>query len=268
MTTANFTTDPEIIKTVPKVDLCACQVPLPFEFSMAYQPIWDARDQRVFAYEALVRGTKGESAGQILSQVTVKNKYAFDQACRVTAIRLATQLGVCEDTFLSINFLPNAIYDPETCIRATLEAAQTYNFPHNRILFEMTEHESMDDTSHFKTIVEAYQRLGFTTAIDDFGQGYSGLHLLSNFQPNIIKIDMELVQGCSKSDIKRGILEGIVVMAERLGIDLIAEGIEDWADMETLVGLGIRYHQGFRLARPGFETLPEVDTSEAAILKG
>lgn len=268
MTTANFTTDSEIIKTVPKVELCACQVPLPFEFTMAYQPIWDALEQRVFAYEALVRGTGGESAGQILSQVTTKNKYAFDQACRVTAIRLATELGIKSDAFLSINFLPNAIYDPETCIRATLAAARKYHFPHNRILFEMTEHESMDDTSHFKTIVEAYQRLGFTTAIDDFGQGYSGLHLLANFQPNIIKIDMELVQGCARSKIKQGILEGIVLMADRLGVDLIAEGIEEWADMETLVGLGIRYHQGFRLARPGFERLPDVDTSGATTLKG
>lgn len=254
----NFTTDPDIIKTVPKVDVCACQVDLPFEFTMAFQPIWDHQEQRIFAQEALVRGANGEGAGHILGQVTRKNKYAFDQACRVTAIKLATELGLSADCFLSINFLPNAIYDPETCIRATLEAARTYNFPHNRIMFEMTEHESMEDTSHFKTIIEAYQRLGFTTAIDDFGQGFAGLHLLSNFQPNIIKLDMELVQGVSVSPVKHAIVEGVVLMADRLGIDLIAEGIEQLEDMKTLIGMGVRYHQGFALARPGFETLPMV----------
>ena len=266
MQAANFTQDPDIIKTIPKVDICACQVPLPFEFSMAFQPIWDHQEQRVFAYEALARGTNGEGAGTILSQVTPKIKYAFDQASRVTAIRLASQLSFPEHAYLSINFLPNAIYDPETCIRATLQAARFHDFPHNRIMFEMTEHENMDDTSHFKAIIEAYKRLGFTTAIDDFGQGFSGLHLLANFQPDIIKIDMDLVQDIARDPVKQAIVEGVVVMARRLGLELIAEGIEQIEDLRLLVDLGVRYHQGFLLARPGFETLPEVDTSVLAQL--
>ena len=262
---AHFTTDPNIIATVPKVELCACQIDLPFEFTMAFQPIWDHQEKTIFAQEALVRGSKGEGAGHILSQVTRKNKYAFDQACRVTAIRLATELKLQKDCFLSINFLPNAIYDPDTCIRATLEAARTYNFPHEQIMFEMTEHESMDDTSHFKTIIEAYQRLGFTTAIDDFGQGFAGLHLLANFQPNIIKLDMELVQGVSINPVKRAIVEGVILMAKRLDIDLIAEGIEQLEDMRVLVDMGVRYHQGYALARPGFETLPDVSDAAKAV---
>ncbi|MCH8551492.1 MAG: EAL domain-containing protein [Natronospirillum sp.] len=261
MTEANFTRDPEIIKTVPNVDICACQVPLPFEFSMAFQPIWDHKLQRVFAYEALARGVNGEGAGTILSQVTQKIKYAFDQASRVTAIRLATELGMPDGAYLSINFLPNAIYDPETCIRATLDAARLYDFPHNRIMFEMTEHESMGDTSHFKTIIEAYQRLGFTTAIDDFGEGYSGLNLLSNFQPDIIKIDMHLVQGIARDPVKRAIVRGITVMALDLGIDLVAEGVERKEDFRELADMGVRYFQGYLLARPGFQAMPEVDLS-------
>lgn len=266
MQVANFTRDPEIIKKVPKVDICACQVPLPFEFSMAFQPIWDHQLQRIHAYEALVRGTRGEGAGSILGQVTRKNKYGFDQASRVTAIRMASQLKLPEHAFLSINFLPNAIYDPETCIRATLEAARAHDFPHDRIMFEMTEHESMEDTSHFRAIIEAYQRLGFTTAIDDFGQGYSGLHLLANFQPDIIKIDMDLVQGIARDPVRQAIVEGIVVMAQRLGVELIAEGIEQIEDMRLLVKLGVRFHQGYLLARPGFEMLPEVDAEILAKL--
>lgn len=230
---------------------------------MAFQPIWDHKTHTIFAQEALVRGVHGEGAPAILNQVTQKNKYAFDQACRVTAIRLATTLALPKGCFLSINFLPNAIYDPDTCIRATLEAARTYNFPHDQIMFEMTEHESMEDTSHFKTIIEAYQRLGFTTAIDDFGQGYSGLHLLANFQPDMIKIDMELVQGIANDRVKQAIVEGIVVIATRLNVDLIAEGIEQKADMVMLADMGVRYFQGFFLARPAFETLPDI--ADAAI---
>ncbi|MFC3851764.1 EAL domain-containing protein [Salinispirillum marinum] len=254
----NFTKDPEIIARVPHVDVCACQVGLPFEFTMAFQPIWDWRAQKVFAYEALVRGKDGCGAGAILSQVTAKNKYAFDQACRVTAIRLAAELAMPKDCFLSINFLPNAIYDPNTCIRATLEAAEQYQFPYKQIMFEMTEQEGLSDNSHLTNIVEAYQKLGFITAIDDFGQGYSGLHLLSQFQPDVLKIDMDLVQGIATDPVKHAIVEGIVLMCNRLNIQLIAEGIETVDDMKTLMDLGIPYLQGYLLARPEIETLPEI----------
>lgn len=254
----NFTTDPDIIARVPHVDVCACQKPLPFEFTMAFQPIWDWQNQKVFAYEALVRGKDGAGAGAILSKVTMANKYAFDQACRVTAIRLVSELCMDTDTYLSINFLPNAIYDPDTCIRATLEAAQQFGFPHKQIMFEMTEQEGLADNSHLKTIVEAYQRLGFITAIDDFGQGYSGLNLLSEFQPDVLKIDMNLVQGIAQDRVKQAIVEGTVLMAERLNIRLIAEGIETSADMRTLMDMGVPYLQGYLLARPEIERLPKV----------
>lgn len=254
----NFTTDPNIIARVPHVDVCACQKPLPFEFTMAFQPIWDWENKRVFAYEALVRGKDGAGAGAILSKVTTANKYAFDQACRVTAIRLVAELCMSTETYISINFLPNAIYDPDTCIRATLEAAEQFGFPHNQIMFEMTEQEGLADNAHLKTIVEAYQRLGFITAIDDFGQGYSGLHLLSQFQPDVLKIDMDLVQGIAHDPIRQAIVEGIVVMTKRMNVKVIAEGIETVEDMRMLMEMGIPYLQGYLLARPEIEVLPTV----------
>lgn len=112
---------------------------LSFDFTMAFQPIVNVSGGFVFAQEALVRGTQGESAAAILSQVNDENRYRFDQACRVKAIRLASELGIA--SYLSINFLPHAIYRPESCIRTTLEAASTYNFSTGRIIFEMTEAE-------------------------------------------------------------------------------------------------------------------------------
>lgn len=92
------------------------------DITMAFQPILDVRNKRMFAYEALLRGAEGEGAGVILSQVTDANRYAFDQKCRVTAIELATALDLAEhDAYLSINFLPNAVYEPKACIKLTLE---------------------------------------------------------------------------------------------------------------------------------------------------
>ncbi len=89
-----------------------------FPFTMAFQPIVDVQHQRIDAYEALVRGPNGEGAGYVLSKVNDRNRYAFDQACRTKAIDLAARLGItCR---LNINFLPNAVYEPKACIRATL----------------------------------------------------------------------------------------------------------------------------------------------------
>lgn len=115
----------------------------------------------------------------MLSRVNADNRYRFDQACRVKAIKVAAELGMT--TALSINFLPNAVYRPELCIRTTLEASEQFDFPVSRIIFEITEGEKVEDHSHLREIIQHYKSRGFRTAIDDFGAGYSGLHLLAEF---------------------------------------------------------------------------------------
>lgn len=231
---------------------------LDFQFTMAFQPIMDLRTQRPWAYEALVRGVNGESAGSILNKVNEGNRYRFDQACRVKAIELAAGLGLLDipDCRLSINFLPNAVYRAETCIRATLEAARSCNFPAQRLMFEVTEGERVEDPAHLKSIFAEYERQGFTTAIDDFGSGYSGLNLLATFQPNVLKVDMALTRGIDQDPVRSAIVEGVVLVAGRLGITLVAEGIETEGERDALLGLGIVLQQGYLFARPAVEALP------------
>lgn len=234
---------------------CAeCRNPeaLGFDFTMAFQLIVDVEQRRPFAYEALVRGCNGESAGEILGRVNDSNRYRFDQACRVKAIEQAAALGLHEipDCLLSINFLPNAVYRPETCIRATLEAAERFDFPRERLMFEVTEGEQIHDTAHLKRIFAEYGRQGFTTAIDDFGAGYSGLNLLAEFQPHVLKLDMALTRGIDQDPVRQAIVAGIVLVAQRLGIRIIAEGIESAGERDALVELGIRYMQGYLFSRP------------------
>ncbi|MFN3492374.1 MAG: hypothetical protein ACK40V_09165 [Anaerolineales bacterium] len=112
---------------------CAAGAGLGFDFSMAFQPIVDTTYRTIFSYEALVRGPNNEPASWALSQVHERNRYRFDQACRVKAIKTASELGM--QTFLNINFLPNAVYQPETCIRTTLKAAKEYRFAVEKIIF-------------------------------------------------------------------------------------------------------------------------------------
>ena len=124
-------------------DACGNAERVGFSFEFAYQPIVDVQTHQVFAHEALVRGPQGEGAASVLAQVNELNRYRFDQACRVKAIKGAKELGMTEH--LSINFLPNAIYKPELCIRTTLEAARVNGFPLDCIIFEVTEGERIED---------------------------------------------------------------------------------------------------------------------------
>ncbi|MDP1874905.1 EAL domain-containing protein [Phenylobacterium sp.] len=235
---------------------------LDFDFSMAFQPIMDMETGQPFAYEALVRGPAGESAWSVLSQVTEENRYAFDQQCRVKAIETAVRAGLLDGPArLSINFLPNAVYSPKACIRLTLATASAVALPSERLIFEFTENEQMADPTHVANIVASYQQMGFGTALDDFGAGHAGLNLLARFQPDIIKIDMELVRGLDESLPRRIIVAGIVRMCAELGINVIAEGIETEGELAALRAIGVRHIQGYLLARPAFESLPIVHLS-------
>lgn len=238
---------------------CRKHTELGFEFSFAYQPIVNVKTRSIFAHEALVRGAQGESAFSILSKVNADNRYAFDQACRVEAIRGAAALGMQEP--LSINFMPNAVYRPESCIRSTFAAAKKYGFPLEQIIFEVTEGERVEDRPHLVSIFHAYKKYGFRTAIDDFGAGYAGLNLLAEYQPHIIKIDMDLVRNIDTCKPKQAIVTGVVAISAQLGILVLAEGIETSGERDFLRDAGIELMQGYLFCKPAFESLGKIEPS-------
>jgi len=240
-------------------DNCRDKESLDFDFTMAFQPIINCQTKKMFGYEALVRGLNNESAYSIISKLNNDNRYTFDQQCRIKAIALASKLKI--DSILSINFLPNAVYKPERCIRTTLDAAHKYAFPVERIMFEFTEVEKIKDVAHVKSILKYYKAKGFTTAIDDFGAGYAGLGLLADFQTNIIKIDMSLIRNIDQDKTRQLIVKNCLNLFKELNITTLAEGIETEQEMLWLRETGIELMQGYFFARPGFECLPEVDFS-------
>jgi EAL domain-containing protein (putative c-di-GMP-specific phosphodiesterase class I) len=225
---------------------------------MAFQPIVDVANDRVWGYEALVRGGNGESALSILNQLTDQTRYQFDQAARVMAIETAGSLFDRRDLRLSINFMPNAVYEPMACIQKTLAAAERVDFPHENLMFEFTEDERIADSVHLQNIIETYRKLGFWTALDDFGAGYAGLGLLCRLHPDLLKIDMELLRDIHLSYPKQVIVTAIVGMARALDINVLAEGVESEQELTVLRAAGISLYQGYYFAKPALMALPPV----------
>lgn len=238
--------------TKPGCGRCRDHEPIGFAFEFAYQPIVDVTQRKVCGHEALVRGPAGESAHSVLSRVNEDNRYRFDQACRVKAIETAAKLDL--QGYLSINFMPNAVYEPAACIRTTLVAADMFGFPLERIMFEVTEGEVITERQHLIAILREYQRFGFRTAIDDFGAGYAGLTLLADFQPDIVKLDQALLRGIDHHPVKQKIVASLVELGKQLNVTILAEGVETKPERDFLQHLGITLMQGYWFAKPAFQS--------------
>ncbi|MCD9095665.1 EAL domain-containing protein [Luteimonas fraxinea] len=235
---------------------CGSDDTLDFDVRMAFQPIVDARDRSIFGYEALVRTEDGGVAAEVIARVTPAQLYRFDQTCRVKAIETAARLGLQQR--LSINFFPNAVYEPATCIRLTLTAAQMFGFPTDKLIFETAESEQVRDHEHLTRIFRDYRNRGFLTAIDDFGAGYAGLKLLADFQPDLLKLDIALIRGIDTDPVRTAIVRGVVQIADAIGCTLLAEGVETEAEYRRLRALGVPLFQGYLFGRPQLERLDTV----------
>jgi len=145
------------------------------------------------------------------------------------------------------------------CIRTTLEVARAHGFPLSQIIFEVTEGERIEDGPWFAQILREYKRCGFQTAINDFGAGFAGLKLLSDFQPDIIKIDMDLIRNVDTNRARQAIVRNLVRLCEDMGIQVVAEGIETPAERDFLFDAGIRLMQGYLFAKPAFRAAATVD---------
>ncbi len=256
----------ELSMATSKCSACKDGVTKPMAFSMAFQPIVNVETGNVFAYEALVRGPNGEGAETVLSQLNDENRYSFDQSSRVEAITLASRLGLVETgASLSINFLPNAVYNAASCVQLTLKTARDLSFPTDRLIFEVTEGEEVRDPQHLQGIAKEYQRQGFQFAIDDFGAGFANLKLLAELECSIVKLDMALIRNLHRRPRAETIVRSAMRLMGELGTTVVAEGIETLQEFNLLRDCGVHLMQGYLLARPAFEALPPVTIPTASV---
>jgi EAL domain-containing protein (putative c-di-GMP-specific phosphodiesterase class I) len=221
---------------------------------MHFQPIVEAANQeRVFGYEALVRGRAADGSlvrpNELFGAARAAGMlFVLDREARVAAIRDAQRHDIDERVF--INFNPTSIYDPGYCLRTTFAAAEEVGFAPHNLVFEVVESDQVEHPDHLLGILDEYRANGFQVALDDLGAGYGSLNLLNELQPDFVKLDMGLVRGVHRDSSRQSILTNLASMAADLNTRIIAEGVEEAAEADWLAAVGVDYLQGFYFARP------------------
>ena len=219
----------------------------------AFQPIALFADGSVWGHEALLRGFEDAgfaSIGEVFDRAfEERTLYALDLELRDKAFRSFVTSGLGQSK-LFYN-LDNRLLDmPDYSTSNTFAIASSAGLPAANIVFEISEIHAPGEQDSFDRVLASYRKQGFKLALDDFGTGFAGLKLLHRAQPDIVKIDRYFVAGSAQDPRKAAFLEKIVAMAHLMGISVIAEGVENRAELLHCSEAGCDMAQGFLLDRP------------------
>ena len=157
---------------------------------------------------------------------------------------------------VAINTTPASLLDPHFEAKAVARMVRLAGLLPRQVTLECTEQQAVHDIVPLQRQVKALRKLGFGFAIDDAGAGYASFTLIAALRPTIIKIDREIVHGCAANDAKKALVEAFVSFGRRINARLIAEGIENHRELDTLRSLGVEYGQGYLLGRPNADPQP------------
>jgi diguanylate cyclase (GGDEF)-like protein len=220
--------------------------------STVYQPIVDLGTGDIFAYEALTRGPKGSALESPATLFAIADEVdltvELDRACFRGALRNAITMEPVHRLF--VNLLPMSFYDSAFIEIEVGNLISAAGLTPANIVFEITERLAIENFASFKRALAAYTAMGFGVAIDDVGTRHSNLETVMSLRPHFIKISDVLVRGIARSTVKREMLRSLRHIAETIDAVMIAEGIEQVEDVVALRDLGLRYGQGYYMARP------------------
>lgn len=230
-----------------------------------FQPVFTA-DLQLWGYECLVRAH--DANGDLITPDRLIQwardddlLFYFDRVCRETHVRNAARAQVPENARFLLNFLPTTIYEPAVCLRTTFKAINDVGLDHKRIVFEVVETERVEDTDKLRQILDFYRASGFQVALDDLGAGHSGLLMLADLDPDLIKLDRELISRVHDSKIHRSVCGSVIELGKEEGKLVLAEGVETTEQFEALRDMGADLFQGYYLGRPQPEpaTVPAIE---------
>ncbi|MFT6968525.1 MAG: diguanylate cyclase (GGDEF)-like protein [Cellvibrionaceae bacterium] len=221
------------------------------EFSLVYQPIVDIHTNQTWAIEALLRWQHKERAISPSEFIPIAEKsgriveigaWVLDKACQDAAkwsfdANPAVSVNVSSLQLLDANFI-----DVISCILSKTGLRPT------RLHLEITESVMLENDELARLQLKALEDMGIHISIDDFGTGFSSLNQLQRMSFDIIKIDRSFLQNLNKKDLT--IISAAKLIADEFGAKTVAEGIETQSELAVLKEIGIRYIQGYLLARP------------------
>lgn len=220
-----------------------------------YQPIVDLQSGHIIGYEGLIRGPSDSPLHAPTRLFGLARQHGhtieLERMCRCIHVEKFQTLGLAGKLFL--NMSPDALLMPAFELQDCLAHMQGAGMLPGNIVIELTESEATSNYSLLRQAVQEYRGSGLQIAIDDLGEGFSSLRLWSELRPEYVKIDKYFVQGIDSDAVKRQFVRSIAEMAQQSRSEVIAEGIETEAELDAVQRLGIRYGQGYLLARPSSE---------------
>ena len=226
------------------------------QLELHLQPVVDLAAARLCGAEALLRWRHPELGlvppsrfipiAEEIGLADEVGQWILNTACREA--RAWEQAGL-DDMRMAVNLSARQLRDPNLhdMIVRTLEL---HRLPAQRLELELTETAALEDAPRTVALFGALRELGVSLAIDDFGSGYSSLSYVKNLPFDKLKIDREFVSGADRRRDSRAICRALIELADGLGIEVLAEGIETRGEVEALRGLGCTLFQGYFFSPP------------------
>lgn len=225
------------------------------QIKTVFQPIISLRDGSVLGHEALSRITCESEIKNPDMLFTIAGEYNrlwdLELLCRTTALEAAYKFMIppySKKLFINVN--PHTMHDETFKKGFTKGFLEQYEITPHDVIFEITERNVIMDMIGFKATIDHYKSQDYKIAIDDAGAGYSGLNLISDVNPNYIKLDMKMIRNVNEDGLKFALVKGMVEFSKVSNIFLIAEGIETYEELDTIVNLGVQYGQGYFIQKP------------------
>lgn len=222
------------------------------QITTLFQPMFDLADNGIYAYEALSRGPEGSPLHRPDALFAAARQCGrlgtLERLCQACAIRRFEDLQL--PGRLTINIDPLALIDGGHAERHLSQLLAETGLAPERIILELTEHSRIDRCTELKQAVHDCRDMGFSIAMDDLSAGYSNLRLLSDLEPDFVKLDKYFVSKIDADAVAADFVRTIVSLAKRVHCKVIAEGIETKTQLQRIRRLGIEYAQGYLLGRP------------------